>query len=233
MATERKFAAKKLPLTIAFTVLLVAAFGAGCKGFFAPNALESIAIQPPNPQVAVGSSMALQAWGVYQDNSRSQIKSGVVWMSDTPAIISIDTNTGEITAPAGTLGGTAQITAAAQGLSANATATAYLANVTNLEICAGVFNTGTCPAGTFTVNQGGSAQNYYATVNSNGTPVDVTTVATWTVTPVASAGDVSCDAGDSPAVCTVDPQTSANTYTITVTYPNIPAATATIVVTNP
>ena len=64
MATERKFA-KKLPLTMAFTVLLVAAFGAGCKGFFQSPTISTIAIQPPSPQVQVGLTFTLQAWAIF------------------------------------------------------------------------------------------------------------------------------------------------------------------------
>src|ERR1700690_1623097 len=78
MATERKFA-KKLPLTMAFTVLLVAAFGAGCKGFFQAPTLSSIAIQPPTPQIQVGptTTATLQAYGTYSpDDTRSLLTSG-------------------------------------------------------------------------------------------------------------------------------------------------------------
>ena len=53
MLNGRKFAGKRLPLTVAFAVLLVAAFGAGCKGFFQPNALESVAIQPASLNLQV------------------------------------------------------------------------------------------------------------------------------------------------------------------------------------
>ncbi len=219
MATERKLAGKKLPLTIAFTVLLVAAFGAGCNGFFQPPTISTITIQPPSPQVQVGSTFTLQAWATYSDNTRSQIKSGVAWTSDTPANVLIDPDTGVITGEGS--GGTATITAAAQGLSATATATAYLGNVSNLQICSGVFNTGTCPAATWSVKgQSGGSQDYYATVTSNGTTVDVTTVAVWNVTPTATTGSVTCDNTSSPALCTVQAQTTpTGTYTITVTYP--------------
>lgn len=219
MATGRTLAAKKLGLIIVFTLLLVAAFGAGCSGFFQSPTLSTIAIQPPSPQVQVGQTLGLQAWGTYSDNTRSQIKSGVAWTSDDSTTVSIDPNTGVITGEGS--GGTATITAAAQGLSATATATSYLGNVSNLQICTGVFNTGTCPAATWSVKgQNGGTQDYYATVDSNGTAVDVTTVATWNVTPTAATGGVTCDNTASPAICTVQAQTTpTGTYVITVTYP--------------
>jgi hypothetical protein len=219
------FTGRKLPITLAFGVLLGLAFGVSCNGFFTDPTLNSISIQPPSPQVQVGQSMTLQAWGTDSDNKRSQIKSGVVWTSLPPSVIEIDPNTGVIT---GKAGGTSTITAAAQGLSATATATAFLGNVSALTICTGTFNTGACPAATWSISgQTGGTQNYYAKADSNGTPVDVTTVATWNVTPTAATGGVTCDATSSPAVCTVDPQTTpTGPYVITVTYPDLPAVTA-------
>ncbi len=100
---------RKLALTLAFTVLVALAFGAGCRGFFPKNSLSSIAIQPPSPQVQVGQSTGLQAWGTYQDNSKSQLTSGVVWTTSNNQTVSIDPNTGEITGEGS--GGTATITA--------------------------------------------------------------------------------------------------------------------------
>ena len=224
------FTGRKLPITLACVVLVGLAIGASCNGFFQDPTLNSISIQPPSPQVQVGQTETLQAWGVDSDNKRSQIKSGVVWTSSDNTVVQIDSNSGVITGK-GT-GGTSTITAAAQGLSATATATAFLGNVSALTICSGTFNTGTCPAATWTVSgQTGGSQNYYAKASSNGDIVDVTTVATWDVTPVTTAGGVTCDATSSPAVCTVDPQTTpTGTYVITVTYPDLPAVTANITV---
>jgi len=228
MLSGRTFAAKRLPLTIAFTVLLMASFGTGCRGFFTKNTLNSIAIQPPSPQVQVGQSLSLQAWGTYQDNTRSQITSGVVWTSSDNTTVSIDPNTGKITGEGS--GGTSTITAAAQGLSATATATSFLGNVSGLTICTGSFDSGTCPASTWTVTAlNGANQNYYAKATSNGTTVDVTTVATWSVTPTTTQGGISCAATTSPAVCTVTPGTlPTGSYTITVTYPGPITATANV-----
>jgi hypothetical protein len=232
MATERRFAGKKLLLALAFGVLLATAFGVGCNGFFQDATLTSITIQPPSPQVQVDHTMTLQAWGTDSNNKRSQIKSGVVWTSSDNKVVLIDPNTGVITGK-GT-GGTATITAAAQGLSATATATSFLGNVSDLTICTGTFNSGTCPAATWSVSgQTGGQQNYYAKATSDTGPVDVTTVATWDVTPAATTGGVTCDGTTTPAVCTVQPQTTpagGTTYVITVTYPDLPAVTANIVV---
>ncbi len=233
MTTRRRFTGKKLPLALAFGVLVAAAIGAACNGFFVPNSLNSIAIQPPSPQVQVGLSTGLQAWGTYQDNSRSLLTSGVAWTSSGQDVsVNIDPNTGLITGVAP--GGTATITASSQGISATATPTAYLGNVTGLTVCTGTFNTGTCPASTWTISGSTSGSNsYYAKATSAGSPVDVTVVATWTVTPTPSTGTIVCsNSGVSPESCVLTPPVApTGPYVITVTYPGTTPATANITVT--
>ncbi|MGA2456974.1 MAG: Ig-like domain-containing protein [Terriglobales bacterium] len=232
MSTRRRFTGKKLPLTLAFGVLVAAAIGAACNGFFQPKTLSSIAIQPPSPQVQVGQSAGLQAYGTYSDTSKSLLTSGVAWTSTGQDVsVNIDANTGQITGVAP--GGTATITASAQGVSATATATAYLGNVTDLTVCSGTFNTGTCPASTWTISGSkGGSNDYYAKATSAGTPVDVTVVASWSVSPTPTAGTIVCLNSVSPAVCTLTPTvTQTGPYVITVTYPGTTPATANITVT--
>jgi hypothetical protein len=217
-------------LALAFGVLVAAAIGAACNGFFQPNSLNSIAIQPPSPQVQVGLSVGLQAYGTYQDNTKSLLTSGVAWTSSGQDLsVNIDPNTGQITGVAP--GGTATITASAQGVSATATATAYLGNVTGLTVCSGTFNTGVCPAATWTISTSGGSQSYYAKATSGGTAVDLTVVATWAVTPTPTVGTIQCTNNlVSPETCTVANPTTADPYVITVTYPGTTPATANITV---
>src|SRR6266849_3929979 len=229
---------RRLALKLAFTVLVALAFGAGCRGFFPKNTLSSIAIQPPSPQIEVGptTSQTLQAWGTYQDNTRRQITSGVVWTSSDTTVVSIVANTRVAT---GEKSGTATITASAQGLSATATATAFLANITGFQVCMGTFGaTTSCSSGstpltwnpnaTITVNQSFIAQG-----TSNGTGFDLTTASTWTVAPTPVAGSLTCsNSGVSPETCTVNAGTTAGTYTITVTYGTSSTATVNVTVTN-
>ena len=232
------FKGRKLALTLAFTVLVALAFGVSCNGFFPPNTLQSISIQPPSPQIEVGPTTAqtLQAWGTYQDNTRSQITSGVVWTSSDNTVVSIDSKTGVATGE-GT-GGTATITAAAQGLSATATATAYLGSITNFEVCMGTFGaTTSCSSGstplTWNVNAANSTtnQSFIAQGTSNDTTLDFTTASTWTVSSSAGSS-ITCTSSASPATCTVAQNTAANTYAITVTYGTSSSATVNAVVTN-
>lgn len=193
------FTGRKLPLTLAFAVLVVVAFGVSCKGFFPDPVLQSIAIQPPSPQILLTKTLNLQAWGTYDDGTRSQITSGVSWTSDDPSV-TIDPNTGVAT---GAGLGTAGITAAAQGLSGTATATVYLV-ITSLTVNPTTWS--------FKGTSGGTAQ-FTATANGN---VDVTSTATFTP---SNTTFFSCPGGTTPVTCTAETGTTAGPYTITVNYP--------------
>ena len=227
---------RKLALTLAFTVLVVVAFGMSCNGFFTDPVLQSIAIQPPTPQIEIGSTtpQTLEAWGTYDNNSRSRITSGVSWTSSpstTVAIVGPCANAqpcGSATAQ-GVASGTATITASAQGISATATATAYLGNITNFQVCQGTTVPVTSCTSTWNANAASLVtQDFVAQGTSNGTTFDLTTAATWTVAPTPGAGSITCTSSASPAVCTVDQNTTAGTYTITVSYGANPTLTATV-----
>ena len=140
-------AGRKLALTLAFTVLIALAFGVSCTGFFPPNSLTAITIQPPSPQIEVGTPQTLQAWGTYANNTgTSQINNGVVWTSSDNTVVMINETTGVATGVGS--GGSATITASAQGLSGTASATVYLGTLTSFEVCMGTFgDTTSCSDG--------------------------------------------------------------------------------------
>jgi hypothetical protein len=230
---------RKLALTLVFTVLVALAFGVSCRGFFPPNSLTAISIQPPTPQIEVGPANAqtLQAFGTFEDNTRSQITSGVVWTSSDNTVILIVPNTGVATGV--NSGGTATITASAQGLSATAQATAYLGSVSGFQVCLGTFGSTSCSSGstalTWNPNALGTVnQSFVAQGTSGGTLLDLTTGSTWTIAPTPAAGSITCsNSGVTPETCTVDAGTTASppTYVITVTYGTNPVLTATVNVT--
>jgi hypothetical protein len=129
MATERK-SGKKLPLTIAFTVLLVAAFGAGCKGFFQAPTLTSLTINPTSPSVLLNSTGSLQAYAINSNGQGAYLTSGVSWSSSSPTVAAL---TGSCaTAPCGSATvsglqiGTSTITASSQSVTNTATLTVYI-----------------------------------------------------------------------------------------------------------
>ncbi len=202
------FTGRKLPITLAFVVLLGLAFGVSCKGFFTDPTLTSVSVQPPSSQVEFGKTAnALQAWGVDENGHRKLITSGVAWSSDKPTIVSID----DKGVPTGTGLGTATITASAQGLTGTGTVVAFLGNISDLKIT---------PTSASVPTSGGSA-DFNAIATSNGQDLDVSTGATWTVTPTPAAGSITCtdDGTNPPETCSVAANTTVGTYTITVTYP--------------
>jgi uncharacterized protein YjdB len=191
---------RKLALRLAFTVLVALAFGVSCRGFFPKPVLQSIAIQPPSPQIVLSQTLTLQAWGTYDDGNRKQITSGVAWSSDSANVTFADPSTGVAT---GASLGTAGITASAQGLSGTATATVYL-TITSLTVT---------PTTWSFKGTSGATTTFKATANGN---VDVTSGATFAP---SNTTHFSCPGGTSPVTCTADNSTPAGSYTITVSYP--------------
>jgi hypothetical protein len=231
---------RKLALTLAFTILVALAFGVSCTGFFPKNSITALSIQPPSPQIQVGTanSQTLQAWGTFQDNTRSQITSGVQWTSSDSNVLQIGPTTGVATG-VGT-GGTATVTAAAQGLSTTATATVFLGNITGFQVCMGTFGaTTSCSNGSsplvwnVNVTSASVNQTFVSQGTANGAPLDFTTASTWTVESSISSS-ITCATSASPASCTVAQGATAGTYTITVTYgtgSSTSTATISVVVT--
>jgi len=238
MATERKLAGKKLPLTIAFAVLLVAAFGAGCNGFFQDPTLTSITINGPT-SVQVGSTITMTAFGVNSDGQGGTLQSGVSWSSDTPDVAAISGSCasspcGGVTIQ-GVSAGQAIITAQDQSVSNTATVTVTLVGVTNFEVCEGTFgDTTTCSSGSsplkWTVSgRNGGSQTFVSQGSANGTEYDLTTQSTWTL-PSGAPSTISCTnaSNTSPETCTVGNNTQTGTYPVTVTYGTNPVVTATL-----
>lgn len=193
------FTGRKLPLSLAFGLLVVVAIGASCKGFFPNPTLTTVTIQPTSPQIQQGKTLTLQAWGTYDDGSRSQVTSGVSWSSDSANVTFADPTSGIAT---GASLGTANVSASAQGLSGTATATVFLV-VTSLTVSPNVWH--------IPVN-GTLTQPFTVTANSN---IDVTSGATFTPSNTTA---FSCPSNTDPVVCT-GTSVPQGTYTITVTYP--------------
>ncbi len=196
------FTGCKLAFTLAFTVLVALALGAGCQGFFPANSLLTISVQPPTPDVVLGQTQTLQAWGTYNNGGgQTQIKSGVAWSSDTPDVLTIDQDTGVAT---GQSLGTATVTASAQGLSATASATVYIV-VTTLKVTPNTWS--------FTGAAGGTNPVGFVVTANGGT--DVTASAIFT----ANTTFISCVNGTDPVFCTASSGTTPGPYQIIVSYP--------------
>jgi Bacterial Ig-like domain (group 2) len=103
MLTGRGFAGKRLPLTLAFGVLVAAAIGTGCRGFFTKPVLQSLAVGPATITIqtgaagAAGTTQQFTAVGTY--DTGTQIDSKVTWSVSPVGIASIS-NSGLATAEA-------------------------------------------------------------------------------------------------------------------------------------
>jgi len=242
MATGRKFVGKRLPLTLAFGVLVAAAIGAGCKGFFVNPTLTSITIDGPT-SVPVGSSITLSAFGVYGTSGGgtgggNTLTSGVSWSSSDPTVATITgaCATGECGSATieGASAGTSSISATSQAVTNSATITVYFSSISNFQVCEGSFGDATDCANSITWSPNDTSeavnQDFIVQGVSNGTTYDLTTQSTWTV--VGAPENLTCATGSSPVECTAA-QGLSGTYTITITYPagsSSPTATATITV---
>jgi len=194
----------KLRLAGALAVLATMALAVGCRGFFQNPTLTSIAISPTAPQVQLGTTTQLQVFGTYNDGSRNQVKSGISWSSSAPTIASINQTSGILT---GVQTGTATITADAQGLSSTATATVFLSGVTAITVT---------PSTNSVSITSGSPADYKASATANGTQLDITGNATWTITPTSST--VTCTFVSPNEECSAANTATTGTYTITVGY---------------
>ncbi len=213
---------RKLALTLAFTVLVALAFGVSCNGFFPANTLNSIAIQPSTINMQVNAQQQFTAWGTYQDNSRSQVTSGLVWSSSDP---SVSITSGGLATALTVSASAVTITGSAQGYSGTGTVN-VIGNVTSMTVNP--------------TNQSMSEGNAYpfTFTGSPGPPTYITTGngGTLTITftgTTASASDLTCTVGTdkngNPAeVCTaIAGAVAGNPWSITMSYPTPSGGTAT------
>lgn len=210
---------QKLRLFGAFAALATLAVAVSCKGFFVNPTLTSIAISPTAPQVQQGKTIQLQAFGTYDDGTRSQIKSGVSWSSSDTSIATVDTSTGILT---GVSTGTSTVTADAQALSSTATATVFLI-INSISISPTSAN--------ITTTTGSAA--FSVTAVSNGTTIDITGASTLTpeLNGTTATGITCAFDGVSKQVCT-DNGAATGTYQIVASYSGS-ALTATATLTVP
>jgi hypothetical protein len=207
---------RKLALTLAFAVLIALAFGVSCKGFFQPNTLTAVTIQPPTVNLGVNAQQSFTAYGTYQDGSRSQITSGVVWSSDSPEVTI--TAGGDATALAVTTS-SATITGSAQGLSGTATVT-VVGDVTTITVSptsANITAGGNPVTFTFAASPGPPS---YITAANGGTLTITTSDSFFTCAP-------GVDSNNNPAeVCSLASGGTATSYQLQMSYPSSSGGTA-------
>src|SRR5580692_3450575 len=199
---------QKLRLAAAFAALATLALAVSCTGFFQNPILSTITVDPPTPSINQGATQQMTATATYQDSTTSTLTGGtscsgntVCWSSSDTTVITI--STGGIVTGIGQ--GTATITAASGAITGSTQATVILSNITNFQVCEGVFGATTgCSSGstpfTWSVPATGQTETFIAQGTSNGQTVDLTASSTWTVSSTATG--ISCtNDGTSPETC--------------------------------
>ena len=129
------FTGRKLPLTLAFVVLIGLAFGASCKGFFVNPTLTAVNISPATPTITNGTSdntQQFKAVGTFDDGSHKN--TAVTWASTLPTTVASIDSAGLATAK-----GVGQTTITATSidvpsLSGTTTLSVVQANVTSITV---------------------------------------------------------------------------------------------------
>lgn len=164
------FTGRKLPLTLAFVVLVALAFGASCKGFFVNAVLQSIAVGPAAQTIQTGNTnntQQMSAVGTYDDGTRPDNK--VTW-SVLPADGSIVT-----------LSKSGLATAVGQGvatITATSTEIATISGETTLTVTVGCIQKIDVTPINPQVRVGNDQPFTAMATTCNGT-FDITDVATW------------------------------------------------------
>jgi hypothetical protein len=196
------FSGRKLPITLAFVVLVALAIGASCKGFFVDPTLTAISVGPNDQNIQQGDTLQMSARGTYDDGSVKNITSSVLWASDASDVASIDKKglvTG-VLAP-----GTANISASLDTLSNSVAVNVVLTGVTKITIQ---------PVNP-SVKQG-TTQDFTCTASLSGKPdVDITASVNWSTSDTTHTHITN---NVNPMVFSVDGGTASEAVIVTATY---------------
>src|ERR1022692_667514 len=81
---------RKLAWTLALAVLVTAALGAGCRGFFQNPTIASFVISPTNPTVPLGGTQQMHAFGTDSEGQPTgDITNKITWSSLAAGTISV------------------------------------------------------------------------------------------------------------------------------------------------
>jgi trimeric autotransporter adhesin len=156
--------------------------------------LVSIRITPPTPFVAIGATQQFTATGTFSDNSTQDITSTVAWVSSTPAVATVGSNTG---LAIGVSIGPTQITATLGSI----VSPPDLLTVSSSALV----SIGLVPASTLIAFPGNIVPFFATGFFADGSARDITTSVTWASSIPAEAtinpftGVATAVAADSPA----------------------------------
>jgi uncharacterized protein YjdB len=169
--------------------------------------LSGITLTPPNPSVASGGSVQLQAVGNFSDGSTQDMTSSVTYTSSKPLIAGV-TSSGRVQ---GLTPGSATITAKSGSISASVSATVTTATLQSVTV-------GT---GSLTVAAGVSGQLTAIGSYSDGSTQDLSATVTWsssatTVAAVSATGNVTgIAAGSATITASLGPISGTASVTVT------------------
>jgi trimeric autotransporter adhesin len=187
---------KKFQIAGSFSTLLLLALAIGCKGFFVNPTLTSISVGP-TATINQGGTVQMSAVGTYNDGS-TQTLTNVLW-SSSPTSIATISGAGLVT---GVSVGSATITGASGTESGTATITVALSNVTAITVS---------PTTKSIQANGGTGDFTASATISGGSPVDITSTATWAITSTTtgSTSDFTVTQGQNPEVVTTNSTATA------------------------
>ena len=162
---------RKLPLTLAFTVLVAVAFGASCRNFFVDPVLQSIAVGPVGVSIQTGNSnnqQQMSAVATYDDGTRPTNK--VTWSVDDDSIATV--TSGGLLKSLDKLG-TVTVTA-------TSTEVPTISGSTTVKVTVGCIQSIKVTPETPSVPVGDTIQLAAMATTCNIGDVDITDVATWT-----------------------------------------------------
>lgn len=159
-----------------------------------PATLESIAVSPTNPSIALGTTRQFTATGTYSDGSTQNLTNTVTWSSTTTGVATVSNATGSKGLATSVAVGTTTIAAASGSVSKSTTLTITPATLVSLAVT---------PASASIVK--GGSQQYTATgTYSDASTQNLTSAVTWSSsnTSVATISNASGSNGRATGVNT-------------------------------
>jgi Bacterial Ig-like domain (group 2) len=207
---------RKLPITLAFIVLIGLAVGVSCRGFFVNPTLTSITVGPTGQTVAPGKTLQMVATGTFDSGPPKNITTQCLWNSSDTSVATIGLNSGLLTAAQNVINPPVTTTiTATDGTLNNSTTVKVCPDVTVMTVTAIPTNP---PAN--------SDVQFNATATfSGGTPQDVTAEVTWNISNTAVIPSIGTD-----GIGTVPAGTSGQSTNVSATLCNFTSQPVTITV---
>jgi len=168
-----------------------------------PAILVSIAVNPPNPSLALGGTQKFTATGTFSDGSTQDLTSTATWSSDSSAVATVNTSglattvavgTTNISATSGSVSGSTTLAVTASALvsiTVSPTSASVALGTTEQFSATGTFADGSSQDVTTTVHWSSSDGTVATVSNASGTAGVASTLAIGTVSILATSDAIS------------------------------------------